>query len=144
MLIVNCLTFHQNISPAESSSWWSVNTSFSPRFQPNADTFSRSGFDRGHLAAAGNHRSAGADLDPSRSTYSYVNCSPQIGVEFNRGYWERLERMVRNWVAAAGGSPSRGLAGSNTIVDLTPDLEFTEVYSGPVFYSSKKKSVYLP
>lgn len=56
----------------------------------NAD-FLRSGFDRGHMAAAGNHKIGQDELD---QTFALSNVSPQVP-EFNQGAWERLESYVR-------------------------------------------------
>lgn len=56
----------------------------------NAD-FANSGFDRGHMAAAGNHKLNQQAMD---QTFAFSNISPQVP-EFNRGAWERLETYVR-------------------------------------------------
>lgn len=53
--------------------------------------FTNSGYDRGHMAAAANHKLSQEDLD---QTFAYSNISPQVP-EFNRGGWEKLERYVR-------------------------------------------------
>lgn len=52
-----------------------------------------SGFDRGHLAPAGDMQ-----WDPTAMSESFLmsNMSPQIPA-FNRGIWKRLESEVRNW-----------------------------------------------
>lgn len=58
--------------------------------------YERSGYDRGHLAAA-------EDLSWSAQTmqesFYYSNISPQVPA-FNRGVWKRLEELVRYWAAA--------------------------------------------
>jgi len=51
-----------------------------------------SGFDRGHLAAAGNHRICQKHVD---QTFFLSNIAPQVGVGFNRNSWNRLEKYVR-------------------------------------------------
>lgn len=56
----------------------------------NAD-FSGSGYDRGHLAPAGNHK---LDQEDMNQTFILSNISPQVP-KFNRGGWERLETYVR-------------------------------------------------
>lgn len=56
----------------------------------NAD-FKRSGYDRGHLAAAGNHKRNQDDLD---QTFFFTNISPQLN-SLNAGPWRRLETYVR-------------------------------------------------
>lgn len=55
--------------------------------------YRKSGYDRGHLAAA-------ADMQYSKDTIKHsfymTNISPQIPL-FNRGIWKRLETQVRAW-----------------------------------------------
>ncbi|PRD29385.1 UNVERIFIED_CONTAM: cps-6 [Trichonephila clavipes] len=60
----------------------------------NAD-YKHSGFDRGHLAAAGNHRSKQEYLD---DTFVLSNITPQVGQGFNRSAWKKLEMHVRKMV----------------------------------------------
>ena len=50
-----------------------------------------SGFDRGHLAPAANHRLNQAICD---ETFLMSNMSPQVGAGFNRDKWEHLERYT--------------------------------------------------
>mgnify|MGYP005984345221 CR=1 FL=1 len=57
----------------------------------NSDYY-KSGYDRGHLAAAGNHR---ATQKMVNQTFVLSNMAPQVGVGFNRDSWNRLERYVR-------------------------------------------------
>ncbi|XP_075214151.1 endonuclease G, mitochondrial [Lycorma delicatula] len=57
----------------------------------NAD-YKGSGFDRGHLAAAGNHRLSQKHVE---QTFLLSNMAPQVGEGFNRGAWNQLERHVR-------------------------------------------------
>ncbi|KAH3798377.1 endonuclease G, mitochondrial-like [Dreissena polymorpha] len=52
-----------------------------------------SGFDRGHMAAAGNHRHSQQAMD---QTFTLSNISPQVGEGFNRGIWNNLEKYVRS------------------------------------------------
>lgn len=60
------------------------------------DDYSGSGFDRGHMAPAG-------DMTRSRKVMSdsffLSNMSPQVGIGFNRQIWKNLEEAVRGWVA---------------------------------------------
>lgn len=57
----------------------------------NSD-YKGSGFDRGHLAAAGNHKS---DQKNCEQTFYLTNMAPQVGSGFNRDSWNRLEKYVR-------------------------------------------------
>lgn len=60
----------------------------------NAD-YKKSGYDRGHLAAAGNHQSHQHHVN---ETFFLTNMAPQVGVGFNRNIWNSLERYVRSLV----------------------------------------------
>lgn len=58
----------------------------------NSD-YKRSGYDRGHLAAAGNHK---VDQKHVQQTFFLTNMAPQVGRGFNRDSWNRLEKYVRD------------------------------------------------
>lgn len=58
----------------------------------NSD-YKGSGYDRGHLAAAGNHKSHQRHIE---QTFFLTNMAPQVGAGFNRDSWNRLEKYVRN------------------------------------------------
>lgn len=53
----------------------------------------KSGYDRGHLAPAGDMAWSMASITES---FYYSNVSPQVP-SFNRGVWKRLEDQVRSW-----------------------------------------------
>jgi endonuclease G, mitochondrial len=59
----------------------------------NAEDYAKSGYDRGHLAPAGDM--AWSEKSMIESFY-YSNMSPQLP-GFNRGIWKRLEELVRDW-----------------------------------------------
>jgi len=61
-------------------------------FRATLADYRRSGFDRGHLAAAGNHRSHQLHCN---ETFFLTNIAPQIGQGFNSGAWSKLETYVR-------------------------------------------------
>jgi endonuclease G, mitochondrial len=69
----------------------------------------RSGYDRGHLAPAGDMKWSEEAMSQS---FLMSNMSPQLP-GFNRGVWNRLEAKVRNWAV-----------GNDSILVIT----------GPVFY----------
>ena len=79
------------------------------RFRSSLDDFARSGFDRGHHAASANHKGS---QEAVTSTFTLVNVSPQVGEGFNRSYWARLEKWVR---------------------DLTDTYSAVHVVTGPLF-----------
>ncbi|XP_003690946.1 endonuclease G, mitochondrial [Apis florea] len=67
--------------------------SIHPFFRAENNDYKGSGYDRGHLAAAGNHKCAQKHID---ETFFLSNISPQVGVGFNRDSWNRLEKYVRH------------------------------------------------
>ncbi|OAD57725.1 Endonuclease G, mitochondrial [Eufriesea mexicana] len=58
----------------------------------NSD-YKNSGYDRGHLAAAGNHKCNQKHIE---QTFFLTNMAPQVGTGFNRDSWNRLEIYVRH------------------------------------------------
>lgn len=58
--------------------------------------YSKSGYDRGHLAPAADMRWSEIAMDES---FYYSNMSPQLP-SFNRGIWKKLEEKVREWAIA--------------------------------------------
>ncbi|XP_018328585.1 endonuclease G, mitochondrial [Agrilus planipennis] len=66
--------------------------SIHPFFRSDNSDYRGSGFDRGHLAAAGNHK---ANQKHVEQTFYLSNMAPQVGRGFNRDSWNRLERYVR-------------------------------------------------
>ena len=55
--------------------------------------YAESGFDKGHLAPAGD---MGWSATAMKESFYYSNMSPQLP-GFNRGVWKRVEELVRNW-----------------------------------------------
>jgi len=55
--------------------------------------YAGSGFDKGHLAPAGD---MGWSATAMKESFYYSNMSPQLP-GFNRGVWKRAEELVRNW-----------------------------------------------
>jgi endonuclease G len=55
-----------------------------------------SGFDRGHLAPAGNQT---VSKERKEETFFLSNIAPQEGKKFNQSIWAALEDRARSWVA---------------------------------------------
>jgi len=55
--------------------------------------YTRSGYDRGHLAPAGDFNTS---PDDKQDTFYMSNISPQVP-DFNRGIWNDLEMKLRDW-----------------------------------------------
>lgn len=66
--------------------------SIHPYFRSDNTDYKRSGYDRGHLAAAGNHKAHQTHVE---QTFYLSNIAPQVGVGFNRNAWNKLEKYVR-------------------------------------------------
>ena len=71
-----------------------------PHLRPRLSDYLHSGYDRGHLAPAGDQHSGKAAMDDS---FYLSNISPQVGAGFNRDYWARLEAFVRGLTTASNG-----------------------------------------
>eukprot|EP00887_Chlorella_sp_A99_P004193 scaffold23.g4193.t1 len=68
-----------------------------PRFRSRLESYRRSGFDRGHMAPAANHKQSQETMD---ETFSLSNMSPQVGEGFNRDFWARFERWCQDLTRA--------------------------------------------
>lgn len=60
--------------------------------------YKKSGYDRGHLAPAGDMSWSATAMEES---FYYSNMSPQEP-SFNRGIWKKLEEQVRSWAGEMG------------------------------------------
>uniref|UniRef100_T1JNF5 Endonuclease G, mitochondrial n=1 Tax=Strigamia maritima TaxID=126957 RepID=T1JNF5_STRMM len=72
---------------------FSEDQSVHPFFRAQNQDYFKTGFDRGHLAAARNHH---MNQNACEQTFVLSNISPQIGPGFNRDAWNKLEKHVRN------------------------------------------------
>lgn len=72
-----------------------ADSSVHPFFRSENTDYKGSGFDRGHMAAAGNHK---VHQKHCEQTFYLSNMAPQVGQGFNRDSWNRLERHVRKMV----------------------------------------------
>ncbi len=63
-----------------------------PKDSPKPDYYKGSGYDRGHLAPAGDMR---IDTTAMKESFFMTNISPQEP-SFNRGVWKRLENLMRS------------------------------------------------
>ncbi|CAH8455387.1 unnamed protein product [Schistosoma turkestanicum] len=61
-------------------------------FRATNEDYLNSGYDRGHLAAAGNHRLSHSSMG---QTFILSNIAPQVGRGFNRHGWNSLEKYIR-------------------------------------------------
>lgn len=61
--------------------------------------YKRSGYDRGHMAPAGDMR---WDQQAMSESFFLSNMVPQVGIGMNRGIWKDLETRVRQWAKDRG------------------------------------------
>ncbi|GFU24923.1 endonuclease G, mitochondrial [Nephila pilipes] len=87
------VAYDENINRSKSEFF--EDDSIHTYFRSTNSDYRHSGFDRGHLAAAGNHRSKQEYLD---DTFVLSNIAPQVGKGFNRDAWNSLEKHVRKLV----------------------------------------------
>ena len=85
-------------------------------FRSTIKDYKGSGYDRGHLACAGNHQDNLKDME---DTFFLSNMSPQ-NKNFNRGYWNKLEKHVR---------------------DLTKEHKTVEVFTGTLYLPKEVNGV---
>jgi endonuclease G len=94
------ITF-SGLKPAEDvdrgKSEFKEDSVFHPYFRSTNQDYRGSGYDRGHMAAAANHRSSQNFMD---QTFVLSNIAPQVGKGFNRDKWSDLEKEVRNLAKA--------------------------------------------
>lgn len=85
-------TIKPNDNVDRSKCDFKADESIHPFFRSENTDYKRSGYDRGHMAAAGNHRLHQTHCD---ETFFLSNMAPQVGKGFNRDSWNRLESYVR-------------------------------------------------
>ena len=81
------------VSNSRKTSFFGEDAEIPENFRATLQDYVGSGFDRGHLAAAGNYVD---DPRAFQETFLLSNIAPQIGVGFNRGIWRLLEEEIRN------------------------------------------------
>ena len=86
------LSKEECVGDEERSSSFYQDKQISTGSAANSD-YKKSGYDRGHLAPAGD---MSYDSLVMKESFYYSNISPQVPA-FNRGIWKKLETQVRNW-----------------------------------------------
>lgn len=93
--VAYCLTKKETEGSIERSDHFVEDPSVKTGTASNVD-YSKSGYDRGHLAPAADMRWSENAMEES---FYYSNMSPQLPA-FNRGIWKKLEEKVRDWAIA--------------------------------------------
>ena len=73
--------------------------SISYRYRAETEDYEDSGFDRGHMAPAGDMKRSEKVMSES---FLLSNMAPQVGEGFNQNIWRYLEAAVRGWVQERG------------------------------------------
>jgi len=100
-----------------------ADTVISSRMQAtNAHFKDITNLDRGHMVAAANHKRVSSDTSGAeQSTYNFINVAPQIG-NMNQGYWERFERMIREYLTG------------HALKEGSGKFDSIEVITGPIYF----------
>lgn len=105
-------------------------------FSAHPDDYKNSGFDRGHLAPAGDFTFSDLAMN---ETFFMSNMSPQSPA-FNRGIWKKLEEQVRNW---AGINEELFVITGPVLVDSLPQIGKNGV-SVPKYYYKVVYDLHMP
>jgi len=89
-LTPECLIYDREIDRSKCK--FMPDDSLHEYFRTQNEDFKGTGYDRGHLAAAGNHRRSQLAMN---QTFYLTNMSPQVGKGFNRDKWNDLEKHIR-------------------------------------------------
>lgn len=90
--VAYALTAAETQGPEERASGFYEDPAVRTGSATNAD-YAGSGYDRGHLAPAGDMTWSETAM---KESFYYSNMSPQVP-SFNRGIWKKLESLVRAW-----------------------------------------------
>lgn len=86
-----------DLDRGNTSSHMKADDRLDSKHQAESDDYKYTGLDRGHMAAAGNHKSK---VETRESTFLMTNICPQ-NPSLNRYYWSRIEDSTRNLLATA-------------------------------------------
>ncbi len=94
--VLEVLTLDRLKGPANrKKSSFKADKDLPPKCRSEKADYKTSGYDRGHMAPAADHKYKQSAMDNS---FLLSNMAPQVGIGFNRGMWRRLETYVRNLV----------------------------------------------
>lgn len=81
--------------PANRTDDFRPDTSIPNGYRSELSDYSGRGYDRGHIAPAGDMTRSQQVMSES---FFLSNMSPQVGIGFNRQIWKDLEEAIRGWV----------------------------------------------
>jgi endonuclease G len=85
--------------PEERTENFQPDTTIPYGYRSELSDYSGSGFDRGHMAPAGDMK---RNRQAMAESFLLSNISPQVEIGFNRHIWKNLESAVRGWVRQRG------------------------------------------
>jgi endonuclease G len=91
---VNRYTLSESNADRKRSRFKTEGEDIAPEHRATLNDYKGSGYDRGHLAPAANHKRSQED---QQETFMLANVSPQVGSGFNQRFWKKLEKDVRHW-----------------------------------------------
>jgi endonuclease G len=97
--VVERLTREKANGPFSRSNNFRADSDLNVGERAELSDYRKSGFDRGHMAPAGNLK---WDQQAMSESFFLSNIIPQVGEGMNRGIWKNLEVMVRRWVINRG------------------------------------------
>lgn len=93
MWVAEQLRAEEIFGDGERSNQFTSDPTVNPRYQATRKDYSRSGWDQGHMAPAGDFSKSQKMMDES---FYYSNIVPQ-NPEHNRVMWSNFEKKVRGW-----------------------------------------------
>ncbi|MBW2063347.1 MAG: DNA/RNA non-specific endonuclease [Deltaproteobacteria bacterium] len=93
------LSLNELQGPARRTDDFQPDTSIPYGYRAELEDYSGSGFDRGHMAPAGDMKRSWRVMSES---FLLSNMCPQVGRGFNRNIWKNLESAIRGWVEQRG------------------------------------------
>lgn len=109
--------FTKNFDRDEEGEPFAADTDLATDAQATKPDYASSGYDRGHMAPAGDMV---WDQNALIESFLLSNMAPQVGAGMNRGIWKNLESKVRDW---------------------TMERKRLYVYTGPIFEKEPEKKI---
>lgn len=142
--VVERLTRDNVGGEAERATAFKEEPGLPPSLRARLTDYSGWRYDRGHMAPAANHRNSAVAMG---DTFYLSNIAPQVGTGFNRDYWARLEKMVRDVARMPAsklphnlrqalhghGISSSGESSSADAAAAVPAFDAVYVATGPLF-----------
>lgn len=143
--VIERLTRDNVVGEAERATAFKEEPGLPPALRARLTDYSGWRYDRGHMAPAANHRNSAVAMG---DTFYLSNIAPQVGVGFNRDYWARLEKMVRDVarmpasklphqlrqeLGRQASSGDKASESGSDAADATPAFDAVYVATGPLF-----------